>query len=43
MARIHGALRPIDGSEPLTEQETEAALEHILHDQGLLQEFATER
>src|SRR6476620_6145027 len=42
MARIHGALQPIDGSEPLTEQETEAALEHILTDQGLLQEFATE-
>jgi twitching motility protein PilT len=42
MARIHGALQPIDGSEPLTEQEAEAALEHILTDQGLLQEFATE-
>jgi twitching motility protein PilT len=42
MARVHGALQPIDGSEPLTEQETEAALEHILTDQGLLQEFATE-
>src|SRR5262245_7289163 len=42
MARIHGALRPIEGSEPLTDQETEAALEHILTDQGLLQEFATE-
>ncbi len=42
MARIHGALRPIDGSEPLTEQETEAALEHILKDQSLLQEFATD-
>ncbi|HEY7151862.1 MAG TPA: type IV pilus twitching motility protein PilT, partial [Solirubrobacterales bacterium] len=42
MARVHGALRPIDGSQPLTEQETEAALEHILTDQALLQEFATE-
>jgi twitching motility protein PilT len=42
MARIHGALRPVDGSEPLTAQETEAALEHILTDQSLLQEFATE-
>ena len=42
MARVHGALQPIDGSEPLTEQETEAALEHILTDQGLLKEFATE-
>jgi twitching motility protein PilT len=42
MARVHGALQPIDGSEPLTEHETEAALEHILADQGLLQEFATE-
>ena len=43
MARIHGALRPIDGSEPLTEQDTEAALEHILNDQGLLQEFDDRR
>ncbi len=42
MARVHGALRPIDGSEPLSEQDTEAALEHILTDQELLKEFATE-
>jgi twitching motility protein PilT len=42
MGRIHGALGPIEGSEPLTQQETEAALEHILRDQSLLQEFATD-
>ena len=30
MARIHGELRPIEGAEPLTDEDTEAALEHIL-------------
>ena len=30
MARVHGALRPIEGTEPLTEEDTEGALEHIL-------------
>jgi twitching motility protein PilT len=42
MARIHGALQPIEGSEALTDAETEAALEHILSDAALLQEFADE-
>src|SRR4051812_8370892 len=42
MARIHGALQPIDGSESLTDAETEAALEHILTDGSLLKEFADE-
>ena len=42
MARIHGALRPIDDSESLSEEETEAALEHILTDAALLKEFADE-
>ena len=41
MARIHGELRPIEGAEPLTPEDTEAALEHILHDSALLEEYAT--
>src|ERR671936_1979258 len=40
MARIHGALRPIEGSEPLTEEDTRGALEHILSNPRLLEEFA---
>src|SRR4051795_6622078 len=40
MARVHGALKPIEGVETLTSEETEAALEHILTDGSLLQEFA---
>src|SRR6266545_1370039 len=42
MARVHGALRPIDDSESLSAEETEAALEHILTDAALLKEFADE-
>ena len=42
MARIHGALQPIEDSDSLSEEETEAALEHILADAALLKEFADE-
>src|SRR6266496_6300652 len=42
MARVHGALRPIEGAEPLTEEDTGAALEHILTVDHLLEEFANE-
>jgi twitching motility protein PilT len=42
MARVHGALRPIEGAESLTEEDTERALEHILLDEGLKREFADE-
>src|SRR4051812_2694115 len=42
MARVHGALKPIEDSESLSEEETEAALEHILSDAALLKEFADE-
>src|SRR3954468_58148 len=42
MARVHGALRPIEGAEPLTEGDTRAALERILTDEHLLEEFAGE-
>jgi twitching motility protein PilT len=41
MARVHGELRPIEGAEPLTPEDTEAALEHILRDPALLEEYAT--
>jgi twitching motility protein PilT len=42
MTRIHGELVPIEGSEPLTGEDTEAALEHLMRDrdQKLMQEFA---
>ena len=36
MARVHGVLAPIQGTEPLTPEDTDAALEHILHDPDLL-------
>ena len=42
MARVHGALRPIEDTEALTEEDTEGALEHILTDDHLLEEFAEE-
>jgi twitching motility protein PilT len=40
MARIHGVLRPIDGGEPLTPEDTERAFEHICADPALREEFA---
>src|SRR3954468_3865443 len=40
MSRVHGALKPIEGADTLTAEDTEAALEHILTDAALLQEFA---
>jgi twitching motility protein PilT len=40
MARIHGELRPVEGAEPLTPEDTERALEHILTDTTLLEEYA---
>ncbi len=40
MARVHGELWPIEGTEPLTPEDTDTALEHILTDGELLQEFA---
>jgi twitching motility protein PilT len=42
MARVHGALKPIEDSETLSAEDTEAALEHILTDAALLKEFADE-
>src|SRR5688500_14311852 len=42
MARIDGELRPLEGTEPLTAQDTEAALAHILKEPELLEEFANE-
>ena len=42
MTRIHGELVPIEGSEPLTGADTEAALEHLIRDrdQKLASDFA---
>ncbi len=40
MARIHGELRPIEGADALTPEDTDAALGHILTDSALLAEFA---
>src|ERR671931_1559190 len=40
MARIHGELRPIDLAPPLSEEDTDGALEHILEDKAMLSEFA---
>jgi twitching motility protein PilT len=40
IARIDGELRPIEGTEPLTAEDTEAALEHVLKDPELRDEFA---
>src|SRR3954465_12426539 len=42
MVRVHGALLPIDDSERPSEEETEAALEHIPTEAALLKEFADE-
>ena len=40
MARIHGELRPIEGADPLTPEDTDGSLRHILDDPALLEEFA---
>jgi twitching motility protein PilT len=39
VVRVHGVLEPIPDSEPLTPEDTDAALEHILKDPRLLAEF----
>jgi twitching motility protein PilT len=41
MARIHGALRPVEGSEPLSASDTEKAL-HSIADESHLTEFEEE-
>jgi twitching motility protein PilT len=40
MARVHGELRPVEGAAPLTPEDTEAALGHILDAEHLVTEFA---
>ena len=40
MARVHGTLAPLHGGDPLTPEDTEAALDRILHDQRLRHEFS---
>jgi twitching motility protein PilT len=41
MARVDGVLRPLEGAEPLTPDDTERAFEHICADTALREEFAT--
>jgi len=38
--RIHGQLQPVEGAESLTADDTDGALEHVLHDSALLEEFS---
>jgi twitching motility protein PilT len=42
MARIHGDLVPVEGTEPLTPEDTERALDHILSEDRVREEFAAE-
>ena len=42
LLRVHGRLGPIDDHEHLTEEDTEAALNHMLTDSEKLQEFERE-
>jgi len=39
MARIHGELRPIEGTEPLDPADTEAGLDHIISEERIREEF----
>ena len=42
MVRIHGELRPIDGTEVLSPGDTEAALDHIISESRIREEFDRE-
>ncbi len=42
MARIHGALVPIEGAAPLQPQETEAAARKLMTDERTIEEFAAD-
>jgi twitching motility protein PilT len=39
MARVHGDLRAVEGAEPLSPEDTEAALDHVLKPGPLREEF----
>jgi twitching motility protein PilT len=39
MARVHGELHPIEGAEPLDPDDTEAALDHIIGEARIREEF----
>ena len=43
LARIHGKLGPLDGSEPLEPEDTQRVLREMLNDPEKLEEFDTER
>jgi twitching motility protein PilT len=40
MMRVHGQLVPIEGTEPLTPEDTEGAMRHMIGEPHLLEEFA---
>ena len=42
MSRIHGELRPVEGAAPLSPEDTQQALDHILSDERLRAEFERE-
>jgi twitching motility protein PilT len=42
MARVHGELRAVEGAQPLSPEDTEAALDHILPTDRLREEFDAE-
>ena len=39
MMRVHGQLLPIEGAEPLTPEDTEGAMQHMVSQPRLLEEF----
>ena len=42
MVRMHGTLRPIDGAEPMTVADTEAAAEKLIDEERIREEFAAD-
>src|SRR3954447_11784883 len=43
LIRVHGKLEPIEGSDPLTPEDTERIMRQMLKDPAKLEEFAAER
>src|SRR3954447_12349721 len=43
LIRVHGKLEPIEGSDPLTPEDTERIMRQMLKDPKKLEEFAAER
>ena len=40
--RVHGQLRPVEGAEALTPEDTEGAMRHMIREPQLLDEFHTD-